>query len=184
MPAPEEIETLIGQVAGGDRSAFRALYRESSAKLFGIALRICRDRAVAEDVLQDAFVEIWRRTGQFAAGRGSGISWLSVIVRSRAIDHLRKRGRVAARETAGSAETEALVEAMPDPAQVADGGVEYMALAACLEQLDPAQREQVLLAYYEGHSREELAARYDAPVNTIKTRLRRALAALRTCLDG
>lgn len=173
---------LLAAVAAADRDAFRALYDRAAPKLFGIALRICKDRELAEDALQDAFVEIWRRAGRFDPARGGADAWMAVIARNRAIDALRRRG--AQPGGAAGPETDERLLALADPASPADGGAEYLALVQCLGRLEDREREAVLLAYYAGATRDELAGRYDAPVPTVKTWLRRALAALRACLDG
>jgi RNA polymerase sigma-70 factor (ECF subfamily) len=175
-----DIDELLRGVAGRDRAAFRHVYRLASAKLFGIALRICRDRGVAEEAVQEAFLDIWRTADRFDPARGPAIAWMSVIARNRSIDALRRRGRDAGRTMAGG---DALLPDLPDPRQATDGGVGHMSLVACLEELDETVRDMVLRAYYLGDTREDLAARFDAPVNTIKTWLRRGLQSLRGCLD-
>lgn len=173
------INRLLQATANADNSAFQALYQACAAKLFGIALQICRERSLAEDALQEGFVDIWRKSGQFDPSRGQGEAWMAVIVRSRAIDLLRRRGR----NPAALGESDALsMLAETDGRGSESAPVEYLALMRCLEGLSDQDREAVLLAYYEGASREELAKRYDAPVNTIKARLRRALQSLRACL--
>ncbi len=178
--AEDDIDAWLRGVAQGDRAAFRHVYRVASAKLFGISLRICRDRTYAEEALQDTFLDIWRTAGSFDNARGSAMAWMSVIARNRAIDVLRRHGRHS-RDAVGDGE--ALLPALPDPRAATDGGVAQMALVACLEELDQPARDMVLRAYYLGETREELAARFDAPVNTVKTWLRRALQSLKGCLD-
>ncbi len=174
---------LLAATARRDRGAFRALYEAQAPKLFAVTLRICRDRAIAEDALQDAFVEIWNKAEGFDPARGKAAGWMATIARNRAIDQVRRRGRGPALGSGGDGEVD-LLASLPDTSQPADGGVEMMALAQCLDRLEARQKEMVLLAYYEGRSREDLSALYDAPVNTIKTWLRRGLIALRGCLDG
>lgn len=181
MSASGEIEDLLRAAARGDRAAFQTLYERASPKLFAIIRRICGDGAMAEDALQDAFLEIWRKAGRFDPARGGGAVWMTVIARSRAIDLVRRRGRGLAR---GEGEGDAALAAVGDPKARADGGVEAMALSQCLARLDDRSREAVLLAYRRGMSREELAAHFDAPVNTVKTWLRRGLANLRACLEA
>ena len=188
MTEPDDnLSRLLIAIAGRDRAAFRDLYAERSAKLFAVSLRICRDRAIAEDALQDAFVEIWRKAESFDPARGKAASWLATIARNRAIDQVRRRGRGptfgSGSGAGGGADEEDILASIPDPAQAGDGGTEALALGQCLDRLDPRDKEMVLLAYYEGYSREDLSARYDAPVNTIKTWLRRGLASLRSCLE-
>lgn len=175
------INTLLQATANADSSAFQALYQACAGKLFGIALQICRERPLAEDALQEGFVDIWRKAAQFDPNRGQGEAWMAVIVRSRAIDLIRRRGR----NPAALGESDALTALSETEGRGGEtASVEYLALMRCLEGLSEQDREAVLLAYYEGASREELAKRYDAPVNTIKARLRRALMSLRTCLGG
>lgn len=178
-----DIADLLAAAARKDRDAFRAIYARTSSKLFGVALRICRDRSLAEDAVQDAYVEIWRKAGDFDAARGRAESWMGTIARNRAIDVIRRRGRGPVMGAGGTEDEADRVAAIPDPGQPSDGGAEGMALTECLGRLEERQREMVLLAYHEGYSREELSARYDAPVNTIKTWLRRGLASLKTCLE-
>lgn len=175
MTKAERINDNLKAAAGGDRAAFRALYTDTAPKLFGVALRICSDRAMAEDALQNAFVDIWRGAGGFDGRRGGGFAWMLAITRNRAIDLVRRRGR------SSEISDDDAVQATPAaPGEDAD----RMALAQCMGRLENRSREMVLLAYHLGLSREELSARYDAPVNTIKTVLRRGLAALRQCLEA
>ena len=183
MSADADLPDLLTAVAKRDRAAFRALYAAQSAKLFAIVLRICRDRAIAEDALQDAFVEVWRKAESFDPARGKAAAWMATIARNRAIDQIRRRGRGPTIGTGGDEDQDALA-AIPDLSQPKDGGAEMIALAQCLDRMEPRDKEMVLLAYYEGYSREDLSARYDAPVNTIKTWLRRGLIALRGCLEN
>lgn len=174
-------DELIAAVASGDRAAFRALYEQSGAKLFGICLRICHDRSVAEDAVQDAFVEIWRKAADFDPNRGRAGAWMSVIARNRAIDAIRRRGRAPGWGSGDGVDPLALIA---DPAAREDGGIDAMALSQCLSRLEDGPRRMLVMAYVEGLSREELSQRFGSPVSTVKTWLRRGLAALKTCLDG
>ncbi|MCB1338320.1 MAG: sigma-70 family RNA polymerase sigma factor [Maritimibacter sp.] len=178
--ADDDIDALLGAVASQDRAAFRRVYELTSAKLFGISLRICRDRDIAEEALQIAFLDIWRQADRFDPARGPGMAWVSVVARNRAIDVVRRRGRERNRSVDDG---ETALQSVPDPRQATDGGVDHMALVACLDELEEHVRDMVLRAYYLGETREDLAARFDAPVNTIKTWLRRGLQSLRGCLD-
>lgn len=179
MDETADLADLLVAVARDDRAAFRQIYERASAKLFGIALRICRERGVAEDALQDTFAEIWRKAGDYDRTRGNPLAWMSAIARNRSIDAMRRRPM---REQAAGG-TEDYLQNVIDPASRSDGGVAYLALAACLKELDEPQREAVLRAYYRGESRDELARHFDTPVNTIKSWLRRSLAALKGCLE-
>ena len=179
MTDASDLQGLLTAVAKRDRAAFRNLYAAAGAKLFGVSLRICRDRSLAEDALQDAFVDIWRKAADFDAWRGAAMGWMAAIVRNRSIDLIRRRGR---RPQTVEGDADAAPEPA-DPKVATDGGASGIALAQCLGELAQREREMVVLAYCEGYSREELSERYDAPVNSVKTWLRRGLAALKDCLD-
>lgn len=180
-PDDSQLADLLAAVARRDRAAFRDLYGRTCAKLLGVALRIVRDRSVAEDVVQDAYVRVWQAAASFDPRAGRPMTWLLAIARHRAIDVIRQR-----RETVQSrdADDPDPLDAIPDPRDREAEYVEADRLRLCLDRLDPTQRDCFLDAYREGFSREELARRYDRPVNTIKTWLHRSAAALRTCLDA
>lgn len=175
-----QLEGLLAAVAAGDAAGFRALYLATSPKLFGIILRICRERSLAEDVLQDVFLRVWRKAGDFDPASGRALAWLTVIARNAAIDAIRQRQLATAR-TEPDGEARLATVAVPDEAlrRVLD----REALGLCLDELDGVQRECVLLAYCDGYSREELGLRFDRPVGTIKTWLHRSLARLKECLE-
>lgn len=175
-----ELETLLRRVASGDRAAFSALYVATSAKLNGIVLRIIRDRALAEDVLQDAFVRVWRNAGRYDAASGRPSTWLAAIARNAAIDVLRQRQAHQARHRDIGDEA---LSAIPDRSGGSVNPGERAALAGCLGELVDEHRACVLLAYQDGWSREELAERYARPVGTIKTWLHRGLKQLKDCLE-
>ena len=175
----KELGALIAAAGGGDRGAFRALYDATSAKLFGVVLRIVRDRDVAEDVLQETYLKVWRKAEIFDPAYGRPITWLAAIARNRAIDRVRASG--ARRWQAGD-EDEDIMERLADPRQF-DLGLRET-LKVCLERLDAEGRDCVVLAYCLGLSREELAERFERPVGTIKTWLHRNLLALRRCLEN
>lgn len=174
-----ELGNLADAVARGDKAAFARLYEATSPKLFAICLRMLGDRAAAEDVLQEVYVKLWHGAARFDRTRGPIMAWLIAVTRNRAIDALRQRGRQPSRP---GADPEATLGAFVDPGG-GPGAAERLALIGCLGQLSERQREIVLLAYYEGYSREELALRYSRPTGTIETWLRAALKALRACLE-
>ena len=176
----EELPRLLEAVARGDRQAFRAVYERTSAKLFGIILRIVRDRALAEEVLQDVFMRIWQNASGYSPDVARPMTWLISIARYRAIDVARTKREVLPGPTEDG---EAWMSFVPDPRNSEAQIVNRDALYRCLSQLEETHRHCIVLAYCEGYSREELAARFERPVNTIKTWLHRGLAALRTCLD-
>lgn len=172
------IEELLVAVAEQDHAAFRALYERTSAKLYGVIVRILPERAQADDAMQDVYVKIWRNAAGYDASRGRPITWLAAIARNVAIDVRRREGaRGAGREV------EADLDLLSDFAEGASSEARA-ALSACLDRLAPEQRSLILAAYLHGESREELAARLGHPVGTIKSWLHRGLSALRGCLGG
>lgn len=179
-PAPP-LGQLLADAARGDRRAFQRLYQATSAKLFGVILRICKDRQMSEDVLQETFLKIWRRAETYDRALGEPVAWMSVIARRTSIDALRQRSEPRA---VTATEDFDPLDLVADPASEGPDGADLAALRKCLGNLEEEQRRCVLLAYYEGFSREELGEKFGRPVGTIKTWLFRGLALLRDCLDG
>lgn len=174
---------LLERVARGDVDALRALYDEHGARAMAIANRILRDPIEAEDVVQETFVELWRRASQFDAGRGGAIAWVVTIARSRAIDRLRASG-TAGRAIAGVATApEMLVSArMPSPNEEAERRRDEVRVAGALAALPPEQRETIELAYFEGLTQSEIAARTSSPLGTVKMRVKLAISKLAALL--
>ncbi len=180
MTTPTDIETMIGRIALGDRLAFSSLYDATSAKLFGICLRVLNNRAEAEDALQEIFVKIWRNAGKYQVNGLSPMSWLITIARNHAIDRLRSR-----RAAGGTMDEVAeLADAAPGPEALAIASSEAGRIADCLGQLEPDRSDAVRRAYLEGETYNDLAVRYGVPLNTIRTWLRRSLLKLRECLSS
>jgi RNA polymerase sigma-70 factor (ECF subfamily) len=176
--AVTEIADLISRVALGDRQAFQQLYQRSSAKLFGICIRILGDSAEAEDALQDVFIKVWQHAASFQSSRASGITWLSAIARNQAIDRLRSRKSAGPRiEEADEVEDDS-----PSPEAIAVSSDGYRRLMGCMEKLDPRHAHAVKWTYLNGRSYQEAADELDIPLNTAKTWIRRSLLALRECL--
>jgi len=179
MQAETSLSDLLAQVVAGDRDALRAIYVRQSTRLFGVAMAILRDRTAAADVLQEAFLRIWQRAGQFDAQRGDASAWLAAIVRYAALDAARARGR----------------EVLSDNPTLGDGVLEAEAfntlarndetkrLHGCLDHLPPPHRAGILLAFVHGLSHPEVAARLDQPLGTVKSWIRRGLLSLRECLS-
>lgn len=179
MAGQEDINRLIARVALSDRQAFAELYDATSAKLMGVTLRVLKDRAVAEDALQDVYVKIWRNADRYTARGLSPMTWLITIARNTAIDRLRAR-----RETGGGMDLiEALPSSGPTPEDSAIARSEAVRIAGCMKELAPDHREAVRGAYLEGHTYADLANRHNVPLNTIRTWLRRSLRTLRDCLS-
>ena len=175
-----DIADLIARTALRDRAAFRDLYQRTSAKLFGVSLRILRDRSEAEEALQEVYVKIWQRADRYVAGSYSPISWLVAVARNHALDTLRARKPI-------SDDIDVALEIAdlgPDPEQAAVDGGERMRIDACLGELESDKAEAVRGAYLDGFSYDELAARHNVPLNTMRTWLRRSLIKLRECLSA
>lgn len=179
MDTPDGIDALIARVALRDREAFRRLYGSTSAKLFGICLRILKERSEAEDALQEVYVKIWRAAPTYAASRYSPISWLAAIARNHSIDRIRARRP----EAVDIDEATDLSDDAPDPERAAMAASEGRRIDACLDELEQARAEAVRGAYLDGYSYAELAERHEVPVNTMRTWLRRSLIRLRECLE-
>lgn len=165
--------------AAGDRAALRRLYDAEAGQLLAVALRIVRRRDLAQDIVQDAFVQVWTRAASFDPTRGSARGWLYAIVRHRALNTLRD-GRF---ETALD---DVALAATPDPAPLAPAILERLAenaaLRRCLEALEETRRQCLLLAYGEGLTHSQIADRVGAPLGTVKAWIRRGLLTLRACL--
>jgi RNA polymerase sigma-70 factor, ECF subfamily len=179
MLTPGELVWLLAAVAKGDQAAFQRLYDATRAKLYGVVLRILRRPDLAEEVMQDAYLKIWRSAQAYDPRVASPMTWMVAIARNRAIDIVRKKGETSIEEEPAAME---VAGENPDPLARREITDELRRLLACLGGLDEERRRIVLLAYYNGWSREQLAVRFDKPVNTIKTWLRRSLIDLRECL--
>lgn len=178
MPTSDALERTLALIALGDRKAFSALYDATSAKLFGVCLRILKDRATAEDALQESFMKVWRYADRYTPEGASPMTWMISIARNTAIDKLR-----AARPTEDVTElAEVLPSSDPTPEQAALAGAQLGQITACLNQLDDPRDRAVRGAYLEGLSYAELADSLQVPLNTIRTWLRRSLIALRECM--
>ncbi len=175
------LEALLAQVALGNRAAFETLYRETSARLFGICLRVLPERAEAEEVLQEVFTSVWRKASQFEPTRAGAMSWLGMMARNKAIDRLRALPARAVRASLQFAQE--VEDPAPSPAQQAEALTERERLERCLEQLEPKRRSLIREAFFGGLTYEELAAHLQAPLGSIKSWIRRGLLQLRACLE-
>ncbi len=173
------LESHIARIALGDRDAFAALYSATSAKLFGVCLRVLNNRAEAEEVLQDTFVKVWNNSDRYAANGYSPITWLVTIARNAAIDRLRTRKDSGA----DIDDMPELPDTGPTPEAAAIASSEARRLSGCLSELDEDKAGAVRGAYLEGESYADLAARFNVPLNTMRTWLRRSLLALKECLS-
>lgn len=182
MLTAAELVWLLAAVAKGDQAAFERVYAATRAKLYGVAIRILRRPDLADEVLQESFVKIWSSAGQFDPALASPITWMVAIVRNRAIDVVRRKTDASLEEMPEVMETTAADN--PDPLAARARNEDLQRLLACIGRLDADRRKLVLLAYYNGWSREQLAQQFDKPVNTIKTWLRRSLLEIRECLGA
>ncbi len=185
-----ELAQLLARAGLGDRSAFTLLYQRTSGHLFAVVLRIQRDRAQAEDLLQDIYVSVWKAASGFDAGRSQPLTWLTHIARNRAIDSLRRAGSQPRTQSLTRSDDderpdphEAIADDQPGPLDLLGRASDRRELAECMQGLTPAQRQSVALAFFDGLSHAEVAAQLREPLGTVKSWVRRALMALRRCLD-
>ena len=173
-----DASALLRRCAERDAAAFRALYDQQSPRLYGLALRMTRQPALAADALQETFLQVWQQAARFDPARGPAEAWLIGLLRFRAIDILRSRRR----EEPGYVPPETADDA-PDPFEQLRAGSETAALYRCLATLDDTEQRIIRLAFVDGLSHAELAARLAAPLGTVKSWIRRALLGLKRCLE-
>ncbi|HQS01299.1 MAG: sigma-70 family RNA polymerase sigma factor [Pseudomonadota bacterium] len=179
-----QLIALIDRVALADESALRELYELTSSKLYGVAVRVVSNRSWAEDVLQEAFINIWRIAGDYKATLSPPMAWLCLIVRSRGLDFLRRRNsdRADAVQELDDVMSDTIEGDSANPMDTALAGEQAWALHQCLSQLGNKQREVVSLAYLRDLSHGELAEQLKLPLGTVKTWIRRGLEQLRGCM--
>jgi len=177
----------LARVALGDRAALRRVYDATNAHLFGVALRILNRRDLAEDALQESFVNVWHHAGSYRTSQAEPMTWLISIVRNKALDHLRSGQRhVAESIDAARDEDEArqIPDERPDPMQLLMAAADALSIRACLNAIEASQRQCLALAYYHGYSHAEVAEHLRAPLGSVKAWIRRGLERLRKCLNG
>lgn len=167
---------LLGRAGRGDADALEALYRRHAPRAMGVALRVLRERGEAEEVLQETFIEVWRRAREYSPSRGTVEAWLLTIARTRAIDRLRSRAARGRMVEAKSAEPAEAGQSLPDTLSAAAQDARRVQTA--LSALPGEQRLALELAYWEGLSQTEIAERTGQPLGTVKTRVRLALLKL------
>ncbi len=177
-PAPEE---LLTRVARGDEDAFRELYRDLAPATYGLALRVTRDAHMAQDVLQEAFADVWAQSGRFDRGMASARGWVTMLVHRRAVDRVRREQ--AERDRSQHWATENRERDHDTVAEVVDMRAEHRRVRQAVEELTDVKREALHLAYVDGLTHAEVADQLDIPLGTAKTRIRDALRALRTALE-
>jgi RNA polymerase sigma factor (sigma-70 family) len=198
MPTPRnewsessvELSRLLARTGLGDRAAFATLYQRTSAHLLGVVMRIHRDRAHAEDILQEVYVNVWRAAQSFDAAQSQPLTWLTSVARNRAIDGLR-RGQTQVQLQTPSATTDedsdvydTVADDSPGPLDLLSRASDARALSSCMESLTAPQRQSVALAFFDGLSHAEVAAWMQEPLGTVKSWVRRALLTLKSCLEA
>lgn len=172
----DTLEAMLIRVAAGDRSAFRRLYSATASRLLAICIGLLRDRARAEEALQEAYTRIWERAASYDAEKGAALAWMTVVTRRIALNELRRRDN--AHDSLDEEEAPQIPDDLPEQDPMAK-----TRLLGCLEKLGEERRKWVLLAYIHGYSHEELARRFDRPLGTMKSALFRGLADLRKCIS-
>jgi RNA polymerase sigma-70 factor (ECF subfamily) len=175
----------MARIALGDQSAFAELYRQTSSHLYGVAVRILRDGAAAEEVLQEAFVNVWHHAGSYEAAKSQPTTWLAAIVRNRCLDQLRRRELDTVTMTADDDDGNEfdLPSGDPTPVEMLLAGAEAQSVRDCVDALDAGQKQAIALAFYQGLSHAELADHLRQPLGTVKSWVRRGLERLKSCLD-
>jgi RNA polymerase sigma-70 factor, ECF subfamily len=179
------LQALLARTALKDRAAFTQLYEHTAPQLLAVALRIVRRRDRAEDVLQDAFVNVWHHADSYAASLATPMTWLTSITRNKALDLLR---HVKTADHANLDDSELALENLPDdraePSRLLDAGMAQMHVQQCMASMSAPQRQALALAYFHGLSHSELALQLASPLGTVKAWVRRGLDKLKTCLEA
>jgi RNA polymerase sigma-70 factor, ECF subfamily len=187
MADSASLQQDLSRAALGDRAAFERVYRATSAHLFGVALRILNRRDIAEDALQEAFVNVWHNAGSYQAAASQPMTWLIAIVRNKALDYLRAAQRHAADsldEVDEDGSTIEVADERPNPMQLLMQATEGLRIRGCMEKLDASHRQSLALAYYHGLSHSEVAEQMRAPLGSVKAWVRRGLERLKRCLEA
>ena len=176
---------LLGRTALADQAAFGELYRQTSAILHAVALRITRDRGTAEELLQEAYVSIWHHAGTYDAAKSQPLTWLTSIVRNRCLDHVRRRGIDTVTLTRDD-DDDAVIDLPsdgPTPVELLLDGAAARAVRDCVDALEGTQKQAIALAFFHGLTHAELARHLRQPLGTVKSWIRRGLERLKRCLD-
>ena len=179
-----QLIALLDRIALADESALKELYALTSSKLYGVAVRVVTNREWAEDVLQEAYLNIWKIAGSYKASLSPPMAWMGLLVRSRGLDFLRRRASDRADRVQGldDVSSDTVAGDSPNPLDTTQASEQAWALHQCLSQLENKQREVVSLAYLRDLSHSELAEQLKLPLGTVKTWIRRGLEQLRGCM--
>jgi RNA polymerase sigma-70 factor (ECF subfamily) len=178
LPTEADLTSVLRAVADGDEAALAILYERTSAKLYGICLRLLPREADAQEVLQDVYLTVWQKAATYDASRASPITWLAVIARNRAIDRMRRRQH----STVGIDEAQDVPDCSPAAADVLEANQQHERVAECLQQLGARPQAMIRAAFLEGATYSDLAEREAVPLGTMKSLIRRGLLSMRTCL--
>lgn len=179
MTNRDDIEELIARTSLGDKAAFGALYDATSGKLFAVCLSVLKNRAEAEDALQDVYLRIWNKSDRYLVTGHSPMTWLITVARNLSIDRLRaRRTKDLDLESAGP-----LAEKRPGPEAISIASSQARQITACFDELQPDRAQALRAAYLDGASYQMLADHFDVPLNTMRTWLRRSLIALKECMS-
>ncbi|TAM12445.1 MAG: sigma-70 family RNA polymerase sigma factor [Nevskiaceae bacterium] len=171
---------LLQRSGEHDQRAFASLYARTSPKLYGVCLRMLRERGEAEDALQNVYINVWRRADSYDAARASAMTWLITLTRNQCIDRLRQH-----REAPVDTDVlETLVDPAPEPDASSEAGEQHQRLERCLQTLSPEQQSAVRAAFFTGATYNELAEHRSVPLATMKSWIRRSLIRLRNCLES
>lgn len=176
----DELMGLLIAVAREDRRAFQRLYEKISGRMFGLCLKLANQRDLAEEAVQDAFVQIWHHAGEYHTDRGAPLGWMLTIARYRTLDLMRAR---KSKQTAGDSHLEHIEDGREGPLDMSLRTAGAEQLTGCLEELSEAQRDSILLSYYRGFTHDELSETLSSPIGTVKSWIRRGLMALKRCLE-
>lgn len=189
-----DLAQLLARASLGDRAAFATLYERTCSHLFAVVSRINRDRAQAEDILQEVYVNVWRAAGSFDAAQSQPLTWLTSIARNRAIDSLRRvqaqpqlrtvGAGVEGRDAEDDSVYDTIADDSPGPLELLSRAADARALAACMDKLSALQKQSIALAFFQGLSHAEVAAQLRQPLGTVKSWVRRSLMTLKACLQG
>jgi RNA polymerase sigma factor (sigma-70 family) len=179
------LTVLLSKVALGDQAAFAQFYEITSSHLYGVALRILRDPPAAEEILQEAYVNVWHHAGSYEAAKSQPLTWLTTIVRNRCLDQLRRRELDTVTLTSDDDDAPAydLPSDAMTPAEMLIAGAEARSVKDCVDTLDAGPKQAIALAFYQGLSHSELADHLRQPLGTVKSWVRRGLERLKACLD-
>jgi RNA polymerase sigma-70 factor (ECF subfamily) len=190
-PAAQErnaqLADLLARTALADQRAFAELYRRTSSHLYGVAIRIVRETSLAEDILQEAYVNVWHHAGSYLVAKSQPLTWLTAVVRNRCLDHVRKREldtvAITRTDDDGDEQTLDLPSGEPSPAELLLAGADAQSVRDCVDALDGGPKQAIALAFFQGLSHSELAEHLRQPLGTVKSWVRRGLEKLKTCLD-